>query len=134
MRGGAIPLLAWGTLLLALFIGNWITDDRGVNPAVAGFASGLIYAIGLALWLARREALRRGPPRPRRDPEPLPTASLAAAGVGVSVACVLFGIVWSRFFVYFGIGALVLALARIGVELWEQRLTMSRQRHEDDRK
>ncbi len=36
MRGGAIPVLAWGTLLLVLFVGNWIWDNRLINPLVAG--------------------------------------------------------------------------------------------------
>ena len=33
MRGGAIPVLAWGTLLLVLFVGNWIWDNTSHQPA-----------------------------------------------------------------------------------------------------
>ena len=65
MRGGAIPMLAWGTLLLVLFIGNWIWDAKPVNgaAAAAGHADRLRRRRS-ALWLARREAIRRGPPEP----------------------------------------------------------------------
>jgi uncharacterized iron-regulated membrane protein len=125
-------VLAWGTLLLVLFIGNWITDDRGVNPAVAGFASVLIYAVALMLWLARREALRRGAPAPRAEPEAVPEASAGAVLAGLSVACILFGMVWATFLVYFGIGTLLLALGRIGVELRVQRTTVPRARRDED--
>lgn len=126
MRGGAIPVLAWATLLLILFAGNWITDDRGVNPAVAGFAALVIYAIGVALILARREAIRRGAPPSSGDAEAEPDASVAAVIVGLSVGCILFGLVWARFLVYFGAAMLVLALGRMAVELRAERRTLAR--------
>jgi hypothetical protein len=132
VRGGAIPVLAWGTLLLVLFIGNWIADDKGVNPAVAGFASGVIYVIGLLLWLLRRDAIRRGPPRPRADPEPLPTSSLGAAGLGLSLGCALFGIVWSKFLLYLGVAMFVVALGRIAMEVRAERMTRPLSRREEE--
>ena len=46
MRGGAIPILAWGTLLLVLCIGNWVWDDKPVNGAAATAAVVIVYAFG----------------------------------------------------------------------------------------
>ncbi len=64
MRGGAIPILAWGTLLLVLAIGNWVWNDRAISGGVATAAVAIIYGFGLAMWHQRREAIRRGPPEP----------------------------------------------------------------------
>ncbi|MBV9310480.1 MAG: hypothetical protein JOZ73_06600 [Solirubrobacterales bacterium] len=123
MRGGAIPLIAWGTLLLVLFIGNWIWDARGVNPAAAGLAALIIYLAALLLWIARRDSVRRGPPEPRQDPEALPEESLGAALAGFSLATILFGLVWGRFLVVFGVALLVASLARTVLEWRAERRT-----------
>ena len=129
MRGGAIPLLVWGTLLLVLFIGNWIWEAKAINAAEAAFAALVIYAVGVILWLARREAVRRGPPEQEREPEALPEGSLAAASAGISIGMVMFGMVWARFLVFFGAGILLASLVRIGLECREQR-TYARQARE----
>ncbi|MDQ6745259.1 MAG: hypothetical protein M3Z27_04470 [Actinomycetota bacterium] len=121
MRGGAIPPAALGTLLLALFIGNLVWNDKPVNAAPAGFAALVIYAIALALWLARREALRRGAPAPRELVEAVPQASSGAVLAGLAVGATLFGLVWARFLVIFGVGLLLLALGRIVVEVRSER-------------
>lgn len=121
MRGGAIPMLAWGTILLVLAIGNWVWDAKPVNGAAASAAVAIIYLFGVALWLSRREAIRRGPPEPRSDPDSIPQASLAAAGIGVSLGCILFGIAWARFLVDFGIGVLVLSIGRLVLEIRAER-------------
>ena len=121
MRGGAIPVVAWGTLLLVLFIGNWIWDAKAVNAAEAGVASLIVYAAALGLWLARRESLRRGPPSARRDIETVPTMSLAAVAAGLSVAAIMFGLVWAQFLVYFGAGLLLASLGRLVVEARAER-------------
>ena len=123
MRGGSIPLLVWGTLLLVLFIGNWIWDAKPVNAAEAAFASLLIYAFALALWLARRESIRRGPPEPREEPEAVPQASLGAVLVGISVGTIMFGLAWANFLVYFGFGLLALSLGRLLLERRSERRT-----------
>jgi hypothetical protein len=123
MRGGAIPILAWGTLLLVLCIGNWVWDDKPVNGAAATAAVVIVYAFGIALWLARRESLRRGPPDPAPEPEAVPQASVAAVAIGLSVGCALFGLAWSKFLLYFGIGTLVASLGRLAVELHSERTT-----------
>jgi hypothetical protein len=121
MRGGAIAPLAWGTLLLVLFIGNAVWNGRAISAAVAAFAAIVIYAIGLLLWLARRESIKRGPPPPRSEPEKVPEHSLAAALSGLSVAAILFGLVWANFLVYFGVATLVASLGRVALELRAER-------------
>ena len=121
MRGGAIPLLAWGTLLLVLFIGNWIWNAKAVNAAEAGLAALIIYAGAFLLWRARREALRRGPPSSSSEPQALPEGSLAAVLAGLAIGSILFGMVWGRFLVIFGIGLLAAALGRGIQELRAER-------------
>jgi hypothetical protein len=118
MRGGAIPVFAWGTLLLVLFIGNWIWDAKDVNAAEAAFAALVVYAAGVGLWLsARRDALRRGPPPARAEIEASPSMSVGAVLAGLAVAAILFGLVWAQFLVFFGAGLLVAALGRLWIEL-----------------
>jgi hypothetical protein len=121
MRGGSIPLIAWGTLLLVLFIGNWIWDAKPVNAATAAFAALVIYAFAFVLWLVRREAIRRGPPEPSAEPQALPQMSLGAVFVGLSVAAILFGFVWAQFLVFFGAALLVFSLGRVWLELRAER-------------
>jgi hypothetical protein len=117
VRGGAIPLLAWGTLLVVLLAINWIWTSDAIQVGTFGFAALVIYGSAVVLWLARREALRRGPPEPRGDPEAVPEASIAAVLLGLSVACILFGLAWAKFLVYFGAGTLALSLGRLWLEL-----------------
>jgi hypothetical protein len=121
MRGGAIPVLAWGTVLLVLAIGNWVWNAKPVGAGAASAAVAIIYLFGVALWMSRREAIRRGPPEPRPALDSVPQASLAAAGIGVSLGCILFGIAWARFLVDFGIGTLVLSIGRLVLELRAER-------------
>lgn len=117
MRGGAIPVLVWGTILAVLAAGNWIWDDKPVNSGAATAAVVIIYSFGLALWMNRREAIRPGPPEPRLETDTVPQASLGAVLVGLSVATILFGLAWSNFLVYFGAGLLILSLGRLAMEL-----------------
>ncbi|MFZ0383224.1 MAG: hypothetical protein WAL38_35725 [Solirubrobacteraceae bacterium] len=121
MRGGAIPILAWGTILLVLALGNWVWDDRTVNGLAATAAVVIIYCFGLAVSAARRETIRRGPPEPRTEPESVPQASLAAVGIGVSVGCALFGLAWAKFLLDFGIALFVISLGRLALELRAER-------------
>ena len=121
MRGGAIPILSWGTILLVLAVGNWVWNGKAVGSGAASAAVLIIYAVGVAVWLARREALRRGPPEPRTEPESVPHASLAAVGIGVSAGCALFGLVWAKFLLYFGIGMFVASVGRLVLEMRAER-------------
>jgi uncharacterized membrane protein len=133
MRGGAIPILAWGTILLVLALGNWVWDDKTVNGLAATAAVVIIYCVGLAVWAARREAIRRGPPEPRTDPESVPQASLAAVGIGLSVGCALFGLAWARFLLDFGIALFVISLGRLALELRAERASRRAAVSEADR-
>lgn len=129
MRGGAIPVLAWGTLLLVLFVGNWIWDNRLINPLVAGFAVLIIYGAALLLTLrGGRRALRGGAPEADGTPEPVPQASSGAVIAALALASIVFGFTFGSFLIYFGAGLLVIAVGRIAVERHAQRRTVERTR------
>ncbi|MBV9002533.1 MAG: hypothetical protein JO304_25990 [Solirubrobacterales bacterium] len=123
MRGGAIPIFAWGTILLVLAIGNWVWNGRAVGSGAASAAVLIVYGFGVAVWLARREAIRRGPPEPRSEPEAVPQASLAAVLIGLSAGCALFGLAWAKFLLYLGIVMFVVAVGRLIIELRATRAT-----------
>ncbi len=133
MRGGAIPLLAWATGLVVLLAINWIWTGDAIQVGTFALAAGIVYVGAGLLTLAYRQAPRRGPPERRRDPEPIPRYSLAAPAAGLSVACMLFGVVWARFLVFFGAGVLLLSLGRLALELRAQRATAARYREEQER-
>jgi multisubunit Na+/H+ antiporter MnhC subunit len=127
VRGGAIPLLAWGTLLLVLYIGNWVWDGTGVNPAVTGLAVLLIYAGAVALTIrAGRRAGQTGPPEPERRPRAEPQASTGAALAALALASIVFGFTFGSFITYFGAGLLLIALGRLVVERRAQRRSIER--------
>jgi hypothetical protein len=131
VRGGALPLLAWGALLLVLAIGDAVWDQKVVNAAEAFFAVlVMVAAAGAAYALGGRRTLRRGPPEPVNDPEPLPQGSLGAVLVAISVAMVLFGMAWARFLVLFGIFTLIVALGRVAGEVRAERRALRRVRGE----
>ena len=128
MRGGAIPLLAWGTLLLVLYVGNWIWEGRPVEVGVTLLAVGVVYAGAGLLWLLRREAIKRGPPPADPEPEPLPTASLASVSAGLSVGMILFGLAWAQFLILFGLATLIASLGRLSLEVRAERRDRERVR------
>jgi O-antigen ligase len=134
VRGGAIPVIVWGTILLVLAIGNAVWDSKPVNGIEAFVATAIVYAIALLFWLARREAIRRGPPPPDTELDPVPQASTGAVFIAISVATILFGFAWSKFFVYFGAGILLLSLGRLVVEVRSERTTNRRVRQELERR
>ena len=126
MRGGALPLLAWGTLLLVLSSINWIWEGRLIQAATTAFAILIVYGTALVLWSRRREAIRPGPPPTETAPEALPSASVGAVIIGLAVACVLFGLVWAQFLVFFGLAMLALGLGRVTLERRDQRRARAR--------
>ena len=134
MRGGAIPILVWGTILLVLAIGNWIWDAKPVNGDAATAAVLIIYGFGVAVWLARREAIRRGPPEARTENEVVPQASVAAMIIGLSAGCALFGLAWAKFLLYFGIAMFVLGVGRLIIERRAQRATRRQVLGEEERR
>ncbi len=130
MRGGALPMLAWGTVLLVLYVGNWIWEGRAIQFGTTLTAILIVYLAGLLAWLLAPDALHRGPPAPDPDPQPLPEASTGAMLAGLSVGAIMFGVAWARFLVFFGAGMLVLSLGRIAVELRAERTARVRAREE----
>ncbi len=131
MRGGAIPVLAWGTLLLALYVINWIWDATHLNPVVTALAVAIVFATGLALIvLGGKRALRTGAPGPDASPKPVPQASSGAVIAALGLASIVFGFTFGSFLVYFGAGLLVIALGRIGSERAAQRRAVDRTRAE----
>lgn len=133
MRGGAIPILCWGTILLVLAIGNAVWDSKPVNGIEAFAASLIIYVVALLVWLARRDAIRRGPPPPEAELEAVPEASTGAMFIGISVATIVFGLAWAKFFVFFGAATLVLSFGRLYIELRSERATKKRLAREPER-
>jgi hypothetical protein len=121
MRGGAIPLLVWALLLIVLAAINGIWTGDAVQGGTFAFAIVVIAGSAVVLVLRYPSALRRGPPEPRTDPEAIPDRSVGAVAAGLSIASILFGFVFGRFFILFGLGTLVLSLGRIAVELWAER-------------
>jgi hypothetical protein len=134
VRGGAIPVIAWGGILLVLAIGNALWNAKPVAAIEAFTASLIIYLTALIIWLARRDAIRRGPPPPESEIEPVPEGSTGAVFAGISVATIVFGIAWSKFFVFFGAGTLVLSLGRVMLELRSERTSDRRAHQELDRR
>jgi hypothetical protein len=130
VRGGALPLLAWGTLLVVLLAINWIWTGDAIQIGSFGYAALAIYSGAALLALGNSQALRRGAPEPDPDPEALPEASVGAVGAGLSLAAIVFGLAFGRFFVFFGAGMLILALGRIGLELRSERDSRERLRQE----
>lgn len=121
MRGGAIPLLAWGTLLLILMVGNWVWTGDGLQVGLFALATGIIYASAALLVAWNRQAVRRGSPPATFEPEAVPHASLAAVLLGLGIACTGFGLVWAGFLIYFGAGVVVLSVGRLLLELRAER-------------
>jgi uncharacterized iron-regulated membrane protein len=132
MRGGAIPILAWGTILLVLAIGNWVWNGKAVGSGAASAAVLIIYSFGVAIWLRRREAIRRGPPAPRGEHEAIPQASVAAMVIGLAAGCALFGLAWAKFLLYFGIAMFVVGVGRLLVEVRAERATRRQVRSEEE--
>lgn len=129
MRGGAIPLLAWGAALAVLMVINWIWTGDAIQVGSFAFAVAAVWGIAAVLTARRREALRPGPPSPPAEPEAVPTASLGALLVGISVASIVFGLAFGRFLMYFGAALLIVSLGMVARELhaeWRQRRELLR--------
>jgi multisubunit Na+/H+ antiporter MnhC subunit len=117
VRGGAIPLLAWGMVLLILGAINWIWTGDAIQVGTFGFAVLAVWAgAGLLIVLAGRRALRRGPPEPDPRPQSVPQGSLGAVLAALSVSSIVFGFVFGTFLIYFGAGLLLISIGRLTIE------------------
>jgi hypothetical protein len=124
MRGGSIPLLAWGLLLVILLVINAVWAGDAIQTGT--FAAAILAVFGGAaafLALAPRESLRRGPPRLMPGPEAVPRASAGALLFGLGVGSILFGLVFGTFPIYFGIGLVAAGLGRLVMEHRAERKT-----------
>jgi hypothetical protein len=127
MRGGSIPLIAWGLLLVTLLALNWIWTGDAIQVGSFGFAAlAILGGAGLLVWRAGREALRRGAPEARASVETIPQASAGAALAGLSLASILFGFTFGSFLIYFGAGLLAISIGRIVIELRAERSSRER--------
>jgi hypothetical protein len=121
MKGGALPLLAWGALIGALWAINWIWTGDTLQVGTYGFAVGLILAWGAMYVLGSRTTARRGPPEPSTQAEAVPQSSLGALLLGCAVAMAGFGLVFGTFLVLMGAGVFVGAAGLMTRELIAQR-------------
>jgi Na+/H+-translocating membrane pyrophosphatase len=122
VRGGSIPLFAWGLLLVVLLVVNAVWTSDTIQVALFGFAAGVVFLSAIAFGVASRGAtLRRGAPAAADDPEAVPTSSLGAVMVALGFAALMFGLVFGRFLVYFGAGVAIAALGRVTRELRNER-------------
>jgi hypothetical protein len=110
----------------------WTTGNE-IQAATFGAAIFMVWLVGLALLrLAPHEALRRGGPEVRSEPEALPSASAAAALGGIGLGAFSFGWVFGGFWIYFGAGILVICLARLLLERRAQHAAYRRYLREVD--
>lgn len=122
MRGGAIPLLVWGSLIAVILALNWVWTGDAIQ--VASFAFTVLTVLGwaLALVLQRpREALRRGQPSPSDEPQTVSSASYGSMLLAVGAATIVFGLAFGQFLVFFGAGLMVVAAGVVARELHAER-------------
>jgi hypothetical protein len=129
VRGGAIPVLAWAALLALLMAGNWVWTGDAIQVGSFAFAVLAVLALAVAFAARDRNALRRGPPAPRRRRELVPGFSVAPVGVALALAAILFGLAFGHFVIYFGCGLMAASLGRLALELRAARQT--RRRYEE---
>ena len=91
MRGGAIPLLAWGALLVVLMAINWIWTGDAIQVGTFGFARGAWSGEApLALtWPAAARRCGAGPPAPdaSRRRSRAPASAPCWSAVAVARSC-----------------------------------------------
>jgi uncharacterized membrane protein YfcA len=121
MRGGALPILAWGLILAISGATNavWTGDSIQIGTFAAAVVATLLTA---AVLIARsHQAAHRGEPTAPSRPEPVTHTSFGTVIAAVGVGTVLFGLVFGHFIVYFGAGLIAVGLGRLAVELHHQR-------------
>lgn len=122
MRGGSLPLLAWGGLLAVSMVICAIWTGDAIQVAEFGFAVAVVW--GSAALLAVKgggEPLRRGPPPPDPTAQTVPTASMGSLLAAVGVASIVFGLAFGKFPIFFGVGLLILGLGLVARERSAER-------------
>lgn len=130
MRGGAIPIFCWGTMLLVLMIINVIWTGSQIQAATFGYALAAVYGTALVLSILYPQALRKGPPVRESAPEAVPRSSLAAMTLGIAIGAMMFGVVFGKFLVFVGGAIWLLAAGRLVVEVRAQRRSLRREEKE----
>jgi hypothetical protein len=124
VRGGSLPLLAWGALLAVFMVICWIWTGDAIQIAEFGFAVAVVWASAALLAAkGRGEPLRRGPPPPDPASQTVPTASMGSVLAAVGVASIVFGLAFGKFPIFFGIGLLILGLGVVARERAAERRT-----------
>jgi hypothetical protein len=122
MRGGAWPLLIFGSLLVIFGIGNRIWTEDAIQSATYAFAAAASYLTAAALSLAGRgEAARRGAPPPGEVTRAIPAASAGAVVLALGAGTLGLGFVYGKFLVFGGGGLLALGCVLLARELHAQR-------------
>lgn len=129
MRGGALPVIAWGCLLGALMATNAIWTGDDIQIATFAFAILVILSIVVLLGISsRRRALQPGAPEGDQGAESVPDISFGTALAGVGLGALIFGLAFGHFFIYFGAGLIVIGLARVGLELRAEHRSVAQSR------
>ena len=115
MSRAPLPLLAWAALLAGLAAMLWIWTGDAIPIGMLGGAAVMTLLITAAYALRHRG---RAPPEERRA---VPDVSLGATAAAIALAAMAYGAVFGLFLVFIGAGVLVLALARIALELRSER-------------
>lgn len=132
MRGGAIPLLLWGSLLSLTTLLNVIWMGSAVAAAI--FCAALVMVFGTAGMLILRapESVRRGEPGLRRGRRAIVRASSGAMLLGSGLGVFVFGFSFGHFPIYFGAGMMVVGAGRIVLERRAQHESLQRAEGERD--
>jgi hypothetical protein len=137
MRGGAIPLIVWGTINLILVAIDWVWEGTTgspsfhVNLAITAYLLLAVFVPAIVYVLVHREAGRKGPPGHERGLHAMPRISLASAGLAVAAGLIAYGVVFGKFLVFIGLGLLIAAAGRLGRELVAQQRTLNRYRRRE---
>ena len=121
MRGGALPMVGWAVLLALLGTLNAIWTGDVIQ--IATFAAAVLAVVTTAsvLGLLSPQALRRGEPTARTDPQAVTQSSAAAVVMALGLGMLTFGLAFGHFPIYFGAGLIVTGVGRLLIEVRAQR-------------
>jgi hypothetical protein len=127
MRGGAWPLLIFGSLLVIFGIGNRIWTGDDVQSATYAFAAAASYLTAAAVSVVGRgEPARRGAPPETEVTRAIPAGSAGAVVASLGAGTLGLGFVFGKFLVFGGGGLLALGVVLLVRELRAQRRAVRR--------